>query len=333
MTTKIKSYNIDQSTALSLANVTLTAVTANGTVGANGDVLVSNGSVVYWSSVAGQPGAKGEKGEGGSLFDVTLNSFTGNGSNTEFTLSTAPFDENHTIATIYGVVQHKTSYSISANTITFSEAPTDGAPVEVQVMQGGAKGEPGTYAGKGDKGNIGDKGDKGENYLFPNTGIAVSNGSAWDASLTVPTGTIVGTSDTQTLTNKTITGANSASTVEDGSGTGFQIGYKQAPVNGKTANYTLVNSDDGKLVYFTGTSATLTIPADGSTTGGDFALGTTVVAINNGTANVTVAIQSGGTLYQAGNTNTGSRTLTIKGLATIVKVAGNTWFISGTGMA
>lgn len=45
----------------------------------------------------------------------------------------------------------------------------------------------------------------GGSMVYPGAGIAVSTGSAWDTSKTAPTGTIVGTSDTQTLTNKTIT--------------------------------------------------------------------------------------------------------------------------------
>lgn len=39
---------------------------------------------------------------------------------------------------------------------------------------------------------------------YPGSGIAVSTGSAWGTSKTSPAGDIVGTSDTQTLTNKTI---------------------------------------------------------------------------------------------------------------------------------
>lgn len=43
---------------------------------------------------------------------------------------------------------------------------------------------------------------------YPGSGIAVSTGSAWDTSKTAPTGDIVGTTDNQTLTTKTISGAD-----------------------------------------------------------------------------------------------------------------------------
>jgi hypothetical protein len=43
---------------------------------------------------------------------------------------------------------------------------------------------------------------------YPGVGMAVSTGSAWGTSKATPTGDVVGTSDSQVLTNKTISGAN-----------------------------------------------------------------------------------------------------------------------------
>lgn len=45
----------------------------------------------------------------------------------------------------------------------------------------------------------------GSPQVYPGAGIAASTGSAWGTSLTAPSGTIVGTIDTQTLTHKDLT--------------------------------------------------------------------------------------------------------------------------------
>jgi hypothetical protein len=42
--------------------------------------------------------------------------------------------------------------------------------------------------------------------VYPAAGIAVSTGTAWDSSLTAPSGALVGTTASQELTNKTLTG-------------------------------------------------------------------------------------------------------------------------------
>ena len=60
--------------------------------------------------------------------------FTANGSNTVFTMSTVPGNDAALLVTIDGVRQHTDAYSFSANTLTFSEAPANGAVIETVNM-------------------------------------------------------------------------------------------------------------------------------------------------------------------------------------------------------
>ena len=61
---------------------------------------------------------------GGGAADLKLNSFTGNGSTTAYTLSSSPAEDN-TLVYIDGVYQNKTVYSIVDNVLTFSAAPAN----------------------------------------------------------------------------------------------------------------------------------------------------------------------------------------------------------------
>jgi hypothetical protein len=60
------------------------------------------------------------------------------------------------------------------------------------------------------------------------------------------------------------------------------------------------------------------------------AVGTTILVVASSTT--TIAAAAGVTLRLAGTTNTGSRTLATNGMATIIKVAANIWYINGTGL-
>ena len=65
---------------------------------------------------------------------VTLDTFTGNGVATSYTLSRAPIDENHIVVNIDGVIQLKSAYSVSGTTLTFTSAPDNNTPIEVQII-------------------------------------------------------------------------------------------------------------------------------------------------------------------------------------------------------
>jgi hypothetical protein len=65
---------------------------------------------------------------------MTVDSFTGNGVQTSFTLSFSPQSENHIIVNVDGILQLKTAYSLSGTTLTFTSAPEDSVPIEVQTF-------------------------------------------------------------------------------------------------------------------------------------------------------------------------------------------------------
>jgi hypothetical protein len=65
--------------------------------------------------------------------------FTGNGSQVNFTLSSAPTNEDHTLVAVGGVVQEKSTYSISGSTLTLTEAPISGDSIEVMIFNAGVE--------------------------------------------------------------------------------------------------------------------------------------------------------------------------------------------------
>ena len=119
-------------------------------------------------------------------------------------------------------------------------------------------------------------------------------------------------------------------TFGSGNVAGFAIGYRDVPQI-TAANVTLIASDAGKHYYGSNTNpVTLTIPLNSSVAFGN---GTAISLVNQGTGNITITPTAGVLLYLAGNTVTGSKTLTTYGMATLLKVQVNTWFINGTGVS
>jgi hypothetical protein len=68
-------------------------------------------------------------GIGAAEFQVQ--NFTGTGSQTIFTLSSASLGENFTFVYINGVYQQKNTYTVSGTTLTFSQAPPVTSSIEV----------------------------------------------------------------------------------------------------------------------------------------------------------------------------------------------------------
>jgi hypothetical protein len=102
----------------------------------------------------------------------------------------------------------------------------------------------------------------------------------------------------------------------------YQIGYRDLP---QITSFTTLVADAGGKHYYG--SGTITIPASGTL---NFAIGTAILIIASGSTTVSAAV--GVTLVQAGTGSTGSRTLATYGEASLVKVATDTWYISGVGI-
>jgi hypothetical protein len=105
-----------------------------------------------------------------------------------------------------------------------------------------------------------------------------------------------------------------------------------SPQNPQTANYILQLSDAGKHIYYTQSSnVILYIP---TTSNVAFSNGTTIMIVSRTSsgANVTVSPNTGVSMFLAGNTTSASRNVTTHGVVTLINVAANTWFISGSGV-
>jgi len=120
-----------------------------------------------------------------------------------------------------------------------------------------------------------------------------------------------------------------AATINDSGGSPFNAGYLGMP---QSTNTSLVLTDRGKHILLSGTTNTVTIPANASVA---FEVGSTIVLINDGSGNTTLNITTD-TLewYQGGASTTGSgRTIATKSVVTLVKVASTRWVLSGSGIS
>jgi hypothetical protein len=156
------------------------------------------------------------------------------------------------------------------------------------------------------------------------TGTGLTGGPITGSGTIAIDSTVVTLTGTQTLTNKTVTALASASTVQDSSGTSYAFGYRTMPQSANTSG-TLVLSDSAKHYYVT---SGVTVPLNATVA---FDVGTVITIVSNNTA-LTITPASGVTLQLANSASAGTRSLASNGIATMLKVAVNTWYISGTGV-
>jgi len=74
------------------------------------------------------------RGDPSSEASITHDTFSGDGSTTQFTVSQVAEDEQFIFVTINGISQHTDAYSFSGTTLTLSEAPEVGDEIEVRIV-------------------------------------------------------------------------------------------------------------------------------------------------------------------------------------------------------
>jgi hypothetical protein len=121
---------------------------------------------------------------------------------------------------------------------------------------------------------------------------------------------------------------NLASCTADGTDA---VGFRNIPISSKSAAYTTVLADSGKVIFHPSTDAnarTFTIDSNANVA---YPLGTALTFINM-TSNVVTINISTDTMYLSSAGTTGSRSLAIYGSATAIKMTSTTWLISGSGL-
>ena len=158
--------------------------------------------------------------------------------------------------------------------------------------------------------------------------VAITGGTITGVTLTVNViGDVSGNAGTvtngvyldavQTVTNKTLTGMASASTVKDSLGTDYTIGFRSVP---QSLNTTAAASDIGKHLYV---SATTTVPS------GVFVAGNEFLVVNSSASTVTLTQGAGTTLRLGGTATTGSRTIAAYGVANVLCTGTETFYVTG----
>jgi hypothetical protein len=115
------------------------------------------------------------------------------------------------------------------------------------------------------------------------------------------------------------------------------LGYLNIPQSPQTVTtaYSIANTDQGKHLYVTliANSGQILIPDNGAT---PLPIGAAVNIVLLGGQNYSCNVLAAGSvqLYLAGNTATNStRMISAGGMASLLKVAANTWYIAGVGVS
>ena len=283
------------SNATGIVNFT---TSANVTLGAVGNLHISGGTNGYVLSTDGSGALSWISAAVASGSNIVLDTFSGNGVQTVFTLTNAPTSENYTLININGVSQLHSAYTVANANVTLSTAPANGASIEVMTFNLG---------GGGSSGNTSNISNGTSNVSIATSGGNVTTSVAGNANIIIVTGTGVNVAGTLNTTGN-LTAGNVSATTFTGALTGAATTAATVTTAAQpnitsvgtltslavTGNITSGNANLGNLVtanFFTGNGYLLT--GVGNAT-----------AIVNGNSNVSIPSANGNVNISAvGNAN------------------------------
>ena len=129
-----------------IGNISVTGLANLGNVeniriagGNSGQVLSTDGSgYLTWVTQTGGGNVQLQ------LPDVSVDTFTADGSNNSFTLTTTPTNTDYVFVNVDGVFQFRDSFSLTGNVISFGSTPLQNSLIEVSVMVPGSGGSGGS---------------------------------------------------------------------------------------------------------------------------------------------------------------------------------------------
>ena len=306
------------SNATGIVNFT---TSANVTLGAVGNLHISGGTNGYVLSTDGSGALSWISAAVASGSNIVLDTFSGNGVQTVFTLTNAPTSENYTLININGVSQLHSAYTVANANVTLSTAPANGASIEVMTFNLG---------GGGSSGNTSNISNGTSNVSIATSGGNVTTSVAGNANIIIVTGTGVNVAGTLNATGN-LTAGNVSATTFTGALTGAATTAATVTTAAQpnitsvgtltslavTGNITSGNANLGNLVtanFFTGNGYLLT--GVGNAT-----------AIVNGNSNVNIPSANGNVnISAAGNANVIVVTGTGVNVAGTLNTTGNTTF-------
>ena len=331
----IETWKFGQDGALTApGNITTTGNISGGNVGVSGAVNAV-GEITSFANLV-------TTGEVQAIGNISGSYILGNGSQLTGIVSSYGNSNVTTLLAAYGSNTISTTGNITGGNINTTGimrmTHAVGAQGEMQFSDGVGSSfivevgtSAGTWAGAGSLNLITSSSPGGNIGVF----VAQNEQARFTAGGANITGTL-GVTGNITSGNVTTTGTLNATTAVLGNAatvttSNYAIGYRDIPQVSFIGNATIATTDAGKHFYSTQSSNyTLTIANNASQ---GFQVGAAITVVNQGTGTITIAQGSGVTLYLAGNATSGNRSVSTFGMATIMKVATDTWFINGTGVS